>query len=160
MLRNHNPDQVGTVSDVMITAPKTHHRDATIETIRAALADAHVHMILLTDDGVLHGTLVRDDIPEAAPNPRPALELAKLRDRTIGPTENIDAVWERLDTSGQRRIAVVDDTNTLLGLVCLRRDRTGFCADGDVRSRAIERVQQAAPLRDGTHGWLPLQPSC
>lgn len=142
MNRSHVDDNAQTVSDVMITAPKTHQHDATIETIRAALEDPHVHMILLTRHGVLHGTLVRDDIPSAAPNPCLALELANLRDRTIAPTENLDAVWQRLETSGQRRIAVVDDANTLLGLVCLKRDRTGFCTDDDIRSRAIERQAQ------------------
>jgi hypothetical protein len=126
----------------MITAPKTHQHDATIETIRAALADPHVHMILLTRHGVLHGTLVRDDIPTAAPNQRLALELAHLRDRTIAATENLDAIWQRLDTSGQRRIAVVDDANTLLGLVCLKRDRTGFCTDDNLRSRTLEHRAQ------------------
>lgn len=126
----------------MITAPKTHRHDATIETIRAVLEDPHVHMILLTRYGVLHGTLVLADIPTAAPNPCLARELAVLRDRTIGPTENLDAVWQRLEMSGQRRIAVVNDANTLLGLVCLKRDRTGFCTNDGIRSRTIERQAQ------------------
>lgn len=142
MTPNHADDNARTVSDVMITTPKTHQHDATIETIRAALEDPHVHMILLARSGVLHGTLVRDDIPAAAPNPCPALALANLHDRTIAPTENVDAIVQRLQTSGQRRIAVVDDANTLLGLVCLKRDRTGFCTDDDVRSRTIERRVQ------------------
>ena len=138
MTPSHVDDDARTVSDVMITTPKTHHRDATIETIRAALEDPHMHMILLTRCGVLHGTLVRDDIPAAAPSRCPALDLAKLRDRTITATDTLDAVWQRLETSGQRRLAVVDDANTLLGLVCLKRDRTGFCTSDDVRSRTIE----------------------
>jgi hypothetical protein len=96
---------------------------------------------------VLHGSLVRDDIPAAAPNPCPALELANVRGRTIAPTENLDALWQRLETSGQRRIAVVDDANTLPGLVCLKRDRTGFCTDDDVRSRTVTPTLSAARIR-------------
>ena len=158
MTPSHLDDNARTVSDVMITTPKTHQRDATIEIIRGALEDLHVHMILLTHNGVLHGTVVRDDIPAAAPDSCPALELANLRDRTIAPTENLDAIWQRLETSDQRRIAVVDDANTLLGLVCLKRDRTGFCADDDVRSRTIERrVQRTRSSRckdvDVPAGW-------
>jgi hypothetical protein len=133
----------------MITTPKTHRCDVTIGTIRVAFEDPHVHMILLARDRVLHGTLVRTDIPATAPNPCPAIELATLHGRTIAPTANLDALWQQLETSGQRRIAVVDDANTLLGLICLKRDRTGFCTDDDVRSRAIERRMQRACPRVG-----------
>ena len=142
MTPSHVYHNARTASDVMITAPKTHHHDATIETIRAALEDPHVHMILLTQNRTLHGTLVRDDIPTATPNPSPALELANLHDRTIAPTQNLDGIRQRLETSGQRRLAVVDDANTLLGLVCLKKDRTGFCTDDDIDSRTIERQTQ------------------
>ena len=128
-----------TVSDVMITAPKTHPHDAAVSTIREAFEDDHVHMILLTRDGLLLGTLVRDDIPAHVPADWPALTLATLHGRTITPTDSLDDVWLRLETSGSRRIAVVDDLNTLLGLVCLKRNRTGFCTDDDVQSRANER---------------------
>jgi CBS domain-containing protein len=149
-----------TVSDVMITDPKTQPANATIADVRAAFDDDHVHMVLLTRAGVLHGTLVREDIPAAAPGPRPALDLASLHDRTIAPHEHLDAARRRLETPGQRRIAVVDDANRLLGLVCLKRDRTGFCTDDGVRSRMLSRSDLGPTWSAQHHGVGARQPSC
>jgi hypothetical protein len=38
-----------------------------------------------------------------------------------------------------RRLAVVDGTGRLVGLLCLKRTLDGFCSDADVRARAVER---------------------
>jgi CBS-domain-containing membrane protein len=57
-----------------------------------------------------------------------------------------DAARELLIERGLRRLAVVNHDSTLLGLMCLKRSRTGFCSDEDVASRAQSRVlsRQAA----------------
>jgi hypothetical protein len=64
-----------------------------------------------------------------------------------------DTVNKLLIERGLRRLAVIDHDGTLLGLMCLKRSRTGFCSDEDVASRAQSRVlsRQAAD-RDG-RGW-------
>jgi CBS domain-containing protein len=110
-----------TVSDVMITAPKTLPIETSIACVQAAFDDPHVHMVLLACAGVLYGTLLRADLPTSLPPTAPALPLATLRGRTISPDERIATVHRRLVRSGHRRLAVVDTNNILFGLLCLKR---------------------------------------
>lgn len=123
----------------MLRHPKTLSSRASVEEARAALANDHVHMVLLTDDRTLVGTLVRTDLPRSAQGSGPALPWATLRDRTVSPAARADAVPALLGERGLRRLAVVAADGTLLGLMCLKRRRTGFCSDDDVESRARAR---------------------
>lgn len=53
------------------------------------------------------------------------------------------AVHEAMTRAGQRRLAVIDDdSQRLLGLLCLKRSRTGFCTDEGVA--AIRRARLGA----------------
>jgi CBS domain-containing protein len=125
-----------TVSDVMITAPKTLPLDASIQQARDAFLDDHVHLLLITRGDLLHGTLTRADLDTALPAAALALGPATLDDRTTHPEEPIAPVHRRMVDLGQRRLAVVDSANSLLGLLCLKRDLTGFCSDSGVNARA------------------------
>lgn len=127
----------GSVGDVMIRHPKVLAPDATVREVRAVLRDDHVHMVLLVSDGLLHGTLVREDLM-AAPGGDRALELSRLVGRTVGPDAPAELVRQRLVGGGLRRLAVVDRQGRLLGLLCLKRRQTGFCGDADVAARAAE----------------------
>jgi CBS domain-containing protein len=131
------------VRDVMLRRPKTLPAGARVEEARAALANDHVHLVLLTDGGTLVGTLTRTDLPAQVPGSGPALPWSTLRDRTVAATAPADAVPAILAARGLRRLAVVDDDGTLLGLLCLKRRRTGFCSDRDVESRARDPLAQA-----------------
>lgn len=137
-----------TVADVMITRPKTlPSSGTTVAHVREMFDDDHVHMVLLTDEGVLRGTLVRGDLEAArdSPDPAPAMLFATLRGRTIGPADRIDQVQREMVDEGLRRLAVVDDHGGLLGLLCLKRRRTGFCSDRDVAERAADRASGLSP---------------
>ena len=131
------------VRDVMLRRPKTMPAGASVEEARAALANDHVHLVLLTDGSTLVGTLARTDLPPEAPGSGPALPWSTLRDRTVPATAPADAVPAILAARGLRRLAVVDDDGTLLGLICLKRRRTGFCSDRDVESRARARARDS-----------------
>lgn len=131
-------DVSSAVADVMITDPKTMASDVTVGDVRAVFRNDHVHMALLTEGKVLIGTVVRDDLRDAADD-APALPLARLAGRTIQGSTSTDAAGRVLDDSGARRLAVVDEGGGLLGLLCLKRRRTGFCSDRDVGARAAER---------------------
>ena len=48
----------GTVADVVVRLPKTLTLTTTVGEARAEFADDHVHMLLLTANGFLLGTLV------------------------------------------------------------------------------------------------------
>lgn len=124
-----------TVGEVMVTDPKTMASDTAVGDVRAVFQNDHVHLVLLTEAGVLLGTLVREDLRDA-PDDAPALPLAVLSGRTIRPTASAEEAEQVLVATGARRLAVVDDEGGLLGLLCLKRRRTGFCSDLDVRARA------------------------
>ena len=138
------------VSDVMLRHPKVLDIRATVDEARAALTDDHVHMVLLTEGSTLVGTLVRTDLPHpiqrSDQGSGPALPWSTLRDRTVPSATSADTVNKLLIERGLRRLAVIDHDGTLLGLMCLKRSRTGFCSDEDVASRAQSRVlsRQAA----------------
>lgn len=137
--------QQRTVADAMITIPKTLGVDVSVAAARHALEDTHVHMLLLARDGVLHGTLVRDDLlPDLDPR-RPAVSLAVLAGRTIGPDMPLDEAVRLLNRSLSRRLAVTDPTGTLLGLLCLNRSRQRFCTEADVHARAEDERRAVAP---------------
>lgn len=138
------------VSDVMLRRPKVLDAQATVDEARVALANDHVHMVLLSQGSTLVGTLVRADLPPpiqgSDQGSGPALPWSTLRNRTVPPATSADAALELLIDRGLRRLAVVDHDGTLLGLMCLKRTRTGFRSDEDVASRAQSQVlsRQAA----------------
>ncbi|GAB3279904.1 CBS domain-containing protein [Kineosporia babensis] len=126
------------VGDVLVRMPKTLPTGVTVPQALAEFDDDHVHMLLLVaPDGTLAGTLVRDDLPDAANGP--ALAYATLDGRTLEATLSAEEARQQLLAAGQRRRAVVDDAGRLIGLLCLKRRRTGFCSDANVASRAAER---------------------
>jgi CBS domain-containing protein len=145
-----------TVEDVMVTAPTTLRPTATVADARAFFEDDHVHMALIATSGRLLGTLVRadlddlDDLADLADlddDTVPALSRSHLHGRSVALHEPAEDARARLIEHGQRRLAVVDDTGVLAGLLCLTRRLTGFCSDADVAARAAERA--AAPTARG-----------
>lgn len=141
------PDErVLLVGEVMLRHPKTLPEDATIADAATSLDNDHVHLVLLTRGTQLVGTLTRADLPEEVPSSSSAREAAGsalpwavLEGRTVPPSATVDAVQELLLTQGVRRLAVVADDGSLLGLVCLKRRSTGFCSDAGVEARATSR---------------------
>ena len=95
-------------------------------------------MVLMTEGGVLLGTVVRADLPRTAEGQR-RVAVGGTPGRTVLPELHVGAVHDPMTGLAQRRVAVVDHEGTLLGLMCLKRRRTGFCSDDDVASRAQSR---------------------
>lgn len=127
-----------TVADAMVRRPKTFPLDATVGEALAAFENSHVHMLLLTHDHTLNGTIVRRDLTPAPSGNAPLLELAHLAGRTASPRAPLTPVRERMIEQGLRRLAVIDPHRTLLGLLCLKRTLTGFCTDDGIDSRERE----------------------
>jgi CBS domain-containing protein len=110
---------------------------ATVAEARAAFADEHVHMLLLTDNGRLLGTLIARDLP-ASGGDVPASGYATLDGHIVPPHLSAEDARRLLLTRGQRRRAVIDNSGRLLMLLCLKRRHTGFCSDDDVAARALD----------------------
>ncbi|WP_083970861.1 CBS domain-containing protein [Actinoplanes awajinensis] len=124
-----------TVREVMLRHPKTLPADASIVHARAALHNDHVHLVLLTEGRRLAGTLTRTDLPPPG-TLGPALAWSTLVDRTVSPDTPTAVVHGLMISRGSRRAAVVTADGSLVGLMCLKQRRTGFCSDADVAARS------------------------
>jgi len=120
----------------MISYPKTHDLGTTADEIRAFFEDDHVHMALIVrTDRRLVTTIERADLSARPPVLTLAAELGTLTGRTVGPAQKLDAVTAGLLRERRRRKAVVDDCGRLLGLLCLKKDGSGYCSDDAIRQR-------------------------
>ncbi len=127
------------VADLAVRHPKTLPADATIGAVRQQLADDHVHLVLLTEDTRLVGTLTREDVLSSLEDAEPARPHARLEGRTVPPTRPAAWVLDDLRDRQVRRVAVVADDGTLVGLVCVNRRGSGVCSDEGIAARAAER---------------------
>jgi len=124
------------VADAMIRCPKTHDLGTTADEIRAFFEDDHVHMALIVrTDRRLVTTIERADLSARPPVLALAAELGTLTGRTAGPAQKLEAVTAGLLRERRRRQAVVDDCGRLLGLLCLKKDGSGYCSDDNIRQR-------------------------
>lgn len=116
------------VGDAMVASPKAMAADGTVADLRAMFANAHVRTALLVDGTEFAGVVHRDDVPEEAPDDQRAGELARRAVPTIEPDAPLSEALRLLDADGATRLVVLDpDGRTLRGLLCLTRDRSGFC---------------------------------
>ena len=123
----------------MVRHPKALPAHATVGAVRTVFESQHVHMVLVVDDGQLVTAIEREDFHPEMADDLPARSVGHLRGRTTSPDAPLETVTKGLKESSRRRVAVVDAEGVLLGLLCLKRSGTGFCADRDVRARAAER---------------------
>lgn len=127
------------VADAMVTQPKRHAPESPLEEIRAFFDDDHVHMALIVAaDGRLVTTIERADLGPVTPGRVLAATLGTLAGRTVRPEEPLDGSTASLLRAGRRRLALVDDTGRLLGLLCAKKDGAGCCSDAGIRRRARE----------------------
>jgi hypothetical protein len=153
------------VVDAMIRNPKVWSPSTTVAQVNEAFLDDHLHAVLIVDDtGILLSVIERPDTEEVASHV-PAASIGRLHGRATGPRVLLSEARRVLDAGRSRRLAVVVDDGALVGLLCLKRSRRGFCADSDVaarrkadqsvadlhrgRSRALESGIEAGPAERG-----------
>ena len=126
----------------MVTCPKTHGPRAGLEKIRAFFEDDHVHVALIVAaDGRLVTTIERSDLAAATSGSASVAKLGTLIGRTAGPADPLGAVTATLLRKGDAVLAIVDGSGRLLGLLCLKRDGTGYCSDEGIREHAQRTTQ-------------------
>jgi CBS domain-containing protein len=136
---------VGTAADAMVTIPVRHPVSVTVREIRDFFRDQHVHAALIVDtSGYLKSVLERDDIAKYKGLDALAAPLGRLAGRTVPPGASLADVRRAMISTGRRRAAVTGADGRLLGLLCLKSTRTGFCSDEDVRARARDTAGLAA----------------
>lgn len=129
----------------MVRFPKTLGAGSTLEEIQAFFEDDHVHMALIVAaDERLVTTIERSDLAAVSCS-TPACDLGTLAGRTVRPTEPLDAVTATLLRDRRHRLAVVDGSSRLLGLLCLKKDGTGYCSDEGIRRRTQARPETSPP---------------
>ena len=119
-----------TVADVTHSRLQALPGTATVGEVRAWFAESESRKLaLLADDGRYVGSLVPEDLADAA-DPE---ELASARSRR-GPTVSPDAPAKEGEelalSSGTLRAPVVDADGKLLGVVAVTQDLQGFCGTG------------------------------
>jgi CBS domain-containing protein len=144
--RPAEPGDRDTVAAAALRRPKVLPAAATVGEARTALADDHVHALLVVDGGLLLAVVEREDL-EGVPDPTPAALVGRLAERTVAPDADLSTTWAGMAARGRRRLAVVDERGLLVGLLCLKRSGRGFCSAADVAARARDpRTSIADPL--------------
>ena len=116
------------VRDAMLRTPKTTPAAARVGDLRTLFANSRVATALLVDGAEFVGVVDRDALPDDARDAQPARELARRDVPTIDPDAPLTDALRGLDERDERRLVVLDgDGRTLRGLLCLSRDRNGFC---------------------------------
>lgn len=144
-------DVARTVAEAMLTMPARHPRSATVGEIRDFFRDDHVHAALIVSPaGYLEAVVERDDIAGCQAPGTAAASLGRLAGRTVRPWASLADVSRAMTATGRRRAAVTSADGRLLGLLCLKASRKGFCSDADVRARALDRSGTEAAGCAGT----------
>jgi CBS-domain-containing membrane protein len=138
------------VAQAMVTRLKLSVPGLSRSDLNRLFTDDHVHAALVIDDGRLLTVIERADLEDSHPDADPC-SLGTLTGRVVAPGAPLAAVHARMRQERRRRLAVIDESGRLLGLLCLKKSGTGFCSDADVRSRELERnrrrSQSLSPVR-------------
>jgi CBS domain-containing protein len=127
-----------TVAAAMLTTPVRHPLSATVRELRDFFRDDHVHAALIVSPaGYLAAVVERDDIAGGQPLEAAAAPLGRLAGRTVPAGASLAEAGRVMTAAGRRRAAVTTADGRLLGLLCLKASRAGFCSDQDVRARSL-----------------------
>lgn len=116
-----------TVGEVMLRTPKTLPGSATVDDARAFFGNPKMVSAVVVDGTRFVGLLDRSDLPSLLPGAAPIRAYVRATP-TMTPSGSVVDAMEILDERNVARIAVVaEDGVTLAGLLCLDRQRAGFC---------------------------------
>ena len=113
-----------TLSDVMLTEPKTLPADVTVADARRVLERSSVQMLLLVDGERFSGAITA--IPDDAAPEEPALRYRDGSPASASESTPVSEALALLDERAHGRIVVLDGER-LAGLVCLTADGERFC---------------------------------
>lgn len=141
-LTGQRTSQSGTAAEAMLSIPWTHPPAVTVGELADFFRDDHVHAALIVDPaGHLAAVVERGDITECAPDAL-AAEFGRLDARTVLAGASLGEARLGMIAAKRRRAAVVSADGRLLGLLCLKASRAGFCSDQDVLDRSREPGQR------------------
>ena len=140
------------MAEAMLAAPVRHPLSATVGDVRDFFRDDHVHAALIVGPaGHLAAVVERADLAGGLSPDAAAAPLGRLAGRTVPAGADLAEIHRAMISAGQRRTAVTSTDGYLLGLLCLKTSRTGFCSDEDVQARALGicSAQRPVAVEDG-----------
>jgi hypothetical protein len=100
-------------------------------------------VLIVSPAGYLESVVERGDIAGCQAPDAAAAPLGRLAGRTVPAGASLAEVRQAMTATGRRRAAVTSAEGRLLGLLCLKVSRAGFCSDQDVRARALGEAHPA-----------------
>jgi CBS domain-containing protein len=145
-------EAVRTVAIAMLTTPVRHPLGATVREIREFFDDDHVQAALIVGPaGYLAAVVERGDITHCQPPDAAAAPLGRLAGRTVLEDASLAEIQRAMSAAGRRRAAVISEDGRLLGLLCLKASRSGFCSEEDVHARALDAARNAVLAGTDSH---------
>lgn len=128
----------------MLRHPTVHRADLTVREARSVFAaGAKTRVLLLVTGGRLVSTVVREDLDPGADPAAAAANAGTLTGRCVAADALLEDTFQAMLREGQRRLAVIEPDGTLLGLLCLKQSRSGFCTDEGVAAMRASRMRGA-----------------
>jgi hypothetical protein len=117
------------VRQAMIARPKSVSSEASIGEARILFENPKNRLLLVADDGVYRGHVLREDVPAAEPDEAPLLPHVRRDCPTIGPDDPVGEALPLTDEAFDNRLVVLDAGGRLEGLLCLNRRDGYLCVD-------------------------------
>jgi CBS domain-containing protein len=113
----------------MIARPKSVSRYASVGEARILFENPKNRLLLIEDDGVYSGHVLRDDVPDAEPDEAPLLPHIRRDCPQIGPDDSVVEALPLATEEYDNRLVVVGENGRLEGLLCLNRRDGYLCVD-------------------------------
>jgi CBS domain-containing protein len=117
------------VRQAMIGRPKTVSRYASVGEARILFENSKNRLLLVDDDGIYSGHLMREDVPESEPDEAPILLHIRRDCPQIGPDDNVADALASASERFDNRLVVVGEDGRLEGLLCLNKRDGYLCVD-------------------------------
>lgn len=117
------------VRQAMIARPKTISRYASVGEARILFENPKNRLLLVEDDGIYSGHVLREDVPESEPDEAPLLLHIRRDCPQIGPDDSVADALPMASDAFDNRLVVVGDGDRLEGLLCLNKRDGYLCVD-------------------------------
>ena len=113
----------------MIARPKSVPRSASVGEARILFENPKNRLLLVDDDGIYSGHVLRDDVPDSEPDEAPLLPHIRRDCPQIGPDDSVAVALPLASETFDNRLVVVGEDGLLEGLLCLNRRDGYLCVD-------------------------------
>jgi CBS domain len=113
----------------MIARPKAVSRYASVGEARILFANPKNRLLLVSDDGIYSGHVLREDVPDDEPDEAALLPHMRRDCPQIGPDDSVADALPLATEAFDNRLVVVGEDGRLEGLLCLNKRDGYLCVD-------------------------------